>query len=94
MDRKQLKTYAGQICFRTDIDRQKVLPYASPEEVKQYVWELFHDLGTPDGGIVACGEISEDVPLENIQAMYEAFLEFSTYYYCLNRLWSVISIMR
>ena len=48
----------------------------SPAEVKRYVDRLFHDLGTPDGGIVACGEISEDVPLENIEAMYEAFLEF------------------
>jgi uroporphyrinogen decarboxylase len=76
MDRDALRTYAGKICFRTDIDRQHVLPYVSPREVKDYVNELFHDLGTPDGGIVACGEISEDVPLENIRAMYEAFLEF------------------
>jgi hypothetical protein len=76
MDREELRAYAGRICFRTDIDRQRVLPYVSPQEVKDYIHELFHDLGTPDGGIVACGEISEDVPLENIRAMYEAFLEF------------------
>jgi hypothetical protein len=37
---------------------------------------LFEGLGTPEGGIVACGEVFEDVPLENIAAMYEAFLEF------------------
>ncbi len=76
MEREQLKPYAGRICFRTDIDRQRVLPYASPDQVTDYIWGLFHDLGTQDGGIVACGEISEDVPLENIRAMYEAFLEF------------------
>jgi uroporphyrinogen decarboxylase len=76
MDWKTLKTFAGQLCFRTDIDRQHVLPFASPKDVKAYIFQLFHDLGTPDGGIVACGEISEDVPLENIQAMYEAFMEF------------------
>jgi len=28
------------------------------------------------GGIIACGEISEDVPLANIRAMYEAFMEY------------------
>ena len=39
--------------------------------------ELFEALGTPSGGIVACGELSYDVPLANIEAMYEAFLEFS-----------------
>jgi uroporphyrinogen decarboxylase len=76
MDREELKTYAGRICFRTDIDRQRVLPFVSPAQVKAYINDLFHKLGTPDGGIVACGEISEDVPLENIRAMYDAFLEF------------------
>ena len=76
MEMERLRPFAGRVCFRTDIDRQHVLPYVSPAEVKEYVNRLFHDLGTPEGGIVACGEISEDVPLENIQAMYEAFLEF------------------
>jgi uroporphyrinogen decarboxylase len=76
MDMDRLGSFAGKICFRTDIDRQHVLPYVSPAQVKDFVFQLFHDLGTPDGGIVACGEISEDVPLENIEAMYEAFMEF------------------
>jgi uroporphyrinogen decarboxylase len=76
MDMEELRAYAGKICFRTDIDRQRVLPFVSPPEVKEYISTLFHTLGTPDGGIVACGEISEDVPLENIRAMYEAFIEF------------------
>ncbi len=76
MDREELKSYAGRVCFRTDIDRQRILPFVSPDDVKAYIHELFHDLGTADGGIVACGEISEDVPLQNIRAMYDAFLEF------------------
>jgi len=77
MDIQELGRYAGKIAFRTDIDRQKVLPFVSPGEVKDYVFKLFHLLGTPHGGIIACGEISEDVPLENIRAMYEAFTEFT-----------------
>ena len=76
MDMNELSKFAGKIAFRTDIDRQKVLPFVSPGEVKDYVFKLFHQLGTPKGGIIACGEISEDVPLENIKAMYEAFTEF------------------
>ena len=76
MDMKELSKYAGSVAFRTDIDRQNILPFVSPSEVKEYVFRLFHDLGTSDGGIIACGEISEDVPLENIRAMYEAFAEF------------------
>jgi hypothetical protein len=40
MDFKQLNNFAGKIAFRTDIDRQKVLPFVSPGEVKEYVFEL------------------------------------------------------
>lgn len=72
----KLKPYAGKVCFRTDIDRQHVLPYVSPAEVKRHIHQLFETIGTPEGGIIACGEIIEDVPLANIEAMYEAFLEF------------------
>jgi uroporphyrinogen decarboxylase len=73
---ERMREFAGRVCFRTDIDRQHVLPFVSPAEVKRNIHELFETLGTPDGGIVACGEVIEDVPLENIAAMYEAFLEF------------------
>jgi hypothetical protein len=72
-----LKRFAGHLCFRTDIDRQHVLPFGRPEDVKRHVHDQFEALGTPNGGIVASGELSFDVPLANIEAMYEAFLEFS-----------------
>jgi uroporphyrinogen decarboxylase len=71
----KLKPLVGKMAFRTDLDRQQLLAHGTPEEVKRGVNELFHALGTPEGGIIACGSI-EDVPLENIAAMYEAFLEF------------------
>lgn len=69
----------GKVAFRTDIDRQHVLPFGSPAEVKEEVQRTFEACGTPQGGIVACGEVGPDVPLENIRAMYEAFLEYGTY---------------
>jgi len=71
------KNFAGKVTFRTDIDRQHVMTYASPAELKEHVFRLFADLGTPDGGIIASGDIGPDTPLENIRAMYEAFGEFS-----------------
>ncbi|HZT32591.1 MAG TPA: uroporphyrinogen decarboxylase family protein [Bryobacteraceae bacterium] len=73
---ENLRPLVGKICFRTDIDRQHVLPFVSPGEVRRYIFELFETLGTPEGGIIACGEVIEDVPLANIEAMYQAFLEF------------------
>jgi hypothetical protein len=71
----KLKPLVGKMAFRTDLDRQQLLAHSTPAEVKRGVDELFRALGTPDGGIIACGSV-EDVPLENIAAMYEAFAEF------------------
>jgi len=48
------------------------MPYTSSIRVKEDVFEVSNALGTSDGGIIACGEISENVPLQNIGAMYEA----------------------
>jgi uroporphyrinogen decarboxylase len=69
----------GTVAFRTDIDRQHVMPFASPSQVKEEIHHVFEACGTPDGGIIACGEVGPDVPLENIRAMYEAFWEYGTY---------------
>ncbi|NOX89064.1 MAG: hypothetical protein GXO77_08560 [Calditrichaeota bacterium] len=71
------KQFAGKVCFRTDLDRQYVMPFGSPEEVRKHILYVFDQLGTPDGGIIACGEISPDIPLENIRMMYKTFTEYS-----------------
>lgn len=70
------KEFAGKICFRTDLDRQKIMPFGTPQEVRAHILEVFENLGTPDGGIIACGEIGPDIPLENIRAMYQTFMEY------------------
>jgi uroporphyrinogen decarboxylase len=69
----------GKLAIRTDIDRQHVMPFGSPAQVKEEVQRTFEACGTPDGGLIACGEVGPDVPLENIRAMYEAFREYGTY---------------
>lgn len=66
----------GKIAIRTDIDRQFTLPYGSAIQVKEEVHRVFEACGTATGGVIACGEIGPDVPLENITAMYEAFREY------------------
>jgi uroporphyrinogen-III decarboxylase len=52
------------------------MPFGTPAEVRAHVREVFAHLGTPAGGIIACGEISPDTPLENIRAMYQAFQDY------------------
>jgi len=66
----------GRMAVRTDIDRQSVLPFGSPAQVRDEVARTFASCGTADGGLIACGEIGPDVPLANAQAMYEAFRDF------------------
>ena len=70
------RNFRGKVAFRTDIDRQRVLPFGSPAEVKEEVQRTFEACGTPQGGIIACGEIGPDVPLANVRAMYEAFQQY------------------
>jgi hypothetical protein len=69
----------GKVAVRTDIDRQYVMPFGSRSEVKEAVHRTFESCGTPQGGIIACGEVGPDVPLDNIRAMYEAFREYGGY---------------
>jgi uroporphyrinogen decarboxylase len=70
----------GKVAFRTDIDRQQILPFGTPGQVQEAVHKTFEACGTSAGGIVACGEIGPDVPLESIRAMYAAFHEYGNYH--------------
>jgi uroporphyrinogen decarboxylase len=69
----------GRVAFRTDIDRQHALPYGSRSEIREEVHRTFEACGSSQGGIIACGSVGPDVPLENVRAMYEAFAEYGTY---------------
>jgi uroporphyrinogen-III decarboxylase len=69
----------GKVCIATDLDRQFVLPFGTPEEVREHVREVVKTLWHPHGGIIGRGEIGPDVPLENAEAMFQAFREFGVY---------------
>ena len=71
------RRFAGSLCFRTDLDRQRIVPFGTPQDVKRHVVDVFDHLGTRKGGIIACGEIGPETPLENIRAMYEAFASYA-----------------
>jgi len=73
------KNMREKVAIRTDIDRQYILPFGSPQEVREEVLRTFKACGSSKGGIIACGEIGPDVPLDNIHALYKAFVEFGRY---------------
>jgi uroporphyrinogen decarboxylase len=63
--------FGGRIAFHGGIDIQRLLPRASPEEVRQRVAQVCDLLGR-DGGYILSGShhFQADTPLENILAMY------------------------
>ena len=79
-DLEELRKAADhRICISTDIDRQRLLPFGTPEQVREYIGNVFDVLGSPDGGLMWNGEIGPAVPLANAEAMLKAFNEFGKY---------------
>jgi uroporphyrinogen decarboxylase len=82
MDASLLKEkYGGEIVFwGGGIDAQKILPFASPKEVKAEVRKNI-EIFKKDSGYVFNNvhNIQAGVPAENIVAMYEAAYEFGFY---------------
>lgn len=70
---------AGRVCVRSDLDRQYIIPFGTPEQVRQHVRETIELFGSFNGGLILHGEIGPEVPWENIVAMYTAFDEFGRY---------------
>ena len=64
----------GRACVEADIDRQWTLPYGTPEDVRAAVQEDVDAFAGPDGGYIGRGEAAGDVPLENMAAMFDAFV--------------------
>ncbi len=69
----------GRVCIRTDIDRQWIIPYGSPEDCVAAVKEAIAAFGNFNGGVLLHGEIGQEVPLQNVEALYSAFYEYGRY---------------
>jgi uroporphyrinogen decarboxylase len=82
MEARRLKKEFGDALtfWGGGIDTQRILPYGTPQEVKDEVRRRIDDLA-PGGGFVfnTIHNIQPDVPPENIAAMIEALREFGVY---------------
>jgi len=72
MDLPRIKTEFGkQVAFHGGVDLQRILPHGSPTEVRAEVRHLCSVLGRGGGYILSAAHyIQNDVPTENIIAMY------------------------
>lgn len=72
------RLFGDKISFHGAIDVQQVLPNSTPEEVKLEVQRRIKELGENGGYIcAACHNISYDIPVENLVALYDAAYEYS-----------------
>jgi hypothetical protein len=69
------RRFKGQITFWGEIDRQNILPFGTVAEVKQAVRRVRRALDDGRGGVFAQCEWGIGVPKENIEAVFEAWLE-------------------
>jgi hypothetical protein len=58
--------YKGKVTFWGEIDRQHILPFGTPEEVREAVYRVRKALGDDNGGVIAQCEWGKFDPIENI----------------------------
>jgi len=76
---EQLKEkYGDRLSFMGGMDIQTVLPFYSPQKIKEETERLISILGKDGGYIIqATHNIQPDTPPENIVAMHDAAMAFS-----------------
>ena len=81
MDTAELnEEFGDRLVFHGGIDTQHVLPFGTPEDVRQEVRQRIKDLAPGGGYIVApIHNVQGDVPPENLIAMRDAVWELGTY---------------
>jgi uroporphyrinogen decarboxylase len=81
MDSAELnEEFGDRLVFHGGIDTQQVLPFGTPEDVRQEVRKRIKDLAPGGGYIVApIHNVQGDVPPENLIAMRDAVEEFGYY---------------
>ncbi len=65
--------YGGEITFWGEIDRQHVMPFGSPEDVRSAVERVHEALGGEEGGVIAQCEWGKDNTRENVEAVFDAW---------------------
>jgi uroporphyrinogen decarboxylase len=67
------RRFKGRITFWGELDRQYVLPFGTPDEVRAAVERVKRALWDDRGGVIGQAEFNKGYPLENIRAFFEAW---------------------
>jgi hypothetical protein len=69
------RRFGGQLAFCGGVDIQELLPFGSPQQVKDAVRRLIDTLGRPFGNsliVAPANTVTPEVPLENFRVLLEA----------------------
>jgi len=69
----------GKVCINLDLDRQ-LFPFCTPADIDDHVHEAVDRLGSPEGGLWLNAEINDDIPMENVAAIFKAVEKYRSYF--------------
>jgi len=72
--------YRGKVCIDLDIDRQRITPFGTPEQIDALIREEVEKISTPDGGLMMKYGSYPGVPIENIKALMDAMEKYAFYH--------------
>lgn len=79
------KAFKGKVCLDVGTDKQFVIPWGSPKDVRNYVKDLVLKLGSKKGGLILTFNLGGydmcEVPLANIEALFQAIEEYKYYFW-------------
>lgn len=71
---------AGRVCVELDIDRQKITPFGTEQEVDRLILEEVKELGSRQGGLMMVYGLYPGVPFKNVKALMDAMEKYAFYY--------------
>lgn len=74
------ETFKGKICIDLDIDRQRITPHGTPEDIDTLIRREVESLGSKEGGLMMIYGLYPGVPLKNAWAVMDAMEKYATYY--------------
>ena len=75
------EAFKGKLCLDLDFDRQKTMPFGTPQECDELIEYEVRTLGSRNGGLMMKFELRKDVPPDNIDAIAGACERLATYWF-------------
>lgn len=66
----------GRVCVDLDIDRQYLIPFGTPGEIKAHIKRAVETLTLRTGGLMMKAEVHPPTPLVNVEALAQAMEEY------------------